>query len=220
MKGEYNSHSITEKRSRASIEEQWNRERQRPFPLPFLQYYWDSLLVDRCNAPTPEPSFVVELKGIDPSLSVHWIGRYQRWGLFKEVPAVLWFEYQGKIVIVQDKFPLMFDVLQHEKTNAFMPLDKRGLPVINWNNKSVFDDFIKRRDKTEKLMRYYYTEGYKNAFHGAEKELRQRLKETVQIPVNYVHEKDKDAEAIYQSDGFGNGKIIHPKTDDNIVFVK
>ena len=183
-KGEYNSHSITETRSRKSIEEQWNRERQRPFPLPFLRYYWDSLLVDRCNAPTPEPSFVDELKRIHESLSVHWIGRYQRWGLFRDVPAVLWFEYQGKIIVVQDKFPLMFDVLQHPKTNAFMPLDRRGLPVINWNNKSVYDDFIKRRNKAEKLMRYYYKEGYKEPFYGAEQELKSRIKETIQIPVD------------------------------------
>uniref|UniRef100_A0A6H1ZH84 Uncharacterized protein n=1 Tax=viral metagenome TaxID=1070528 RepID=A0A6H1ZH84_9ZZZZ len=119
------------------VENEWHRQLQIPLPMHLLYDRWHYIL--RVDQPYHEPDagFVRKLKDISNDLSVHWIGRDQRWGLFISHRVVYDVYHDGVFYRVCDYFPMCTQILKGPK-GEYMPLDERSLPEINFNKLDIF----------------------------------------------------------------------------------
>jgi len=117
-------------------------------PLALLKQRWDILRVDQPSH-EPDRDFTWKLKYISPSLSVHWVGRYHRWGIFRDQRVMLWFKYKNAVFKYCDYFPMLIDVVQG-KNKEYRPLDERALPLIDFRKKDILKFLVEMRDAQEK----------------------------------------------------------------------
>ena len=132
----------------SKVESIWRRLQHKPYSLPMLHSRYLTLRVDQPYH-EPEPGFVERLREISERFSVHWLGLNHRWGIFIDVPAIWTFKWHGDTVIVRDKYPMLFKVVQSKQGN-FMPLDGRWLRFMNYNTMDVFKFLKTMRDAEER----------------------------------------------------------------------
>lgn len=139
----------------SEVDSEWHRQLQLRLPMQLLYDRW---LIQRVDQPyhEPDPGFVRKLKAISPDLSIHWVGKYQRWGLFIKHRVYYSVPYNGGIFRVQDTFPMMTELIQGPQ-GEYIPADERSLPELNFNNLDIhyyitmmnnrYAEFVVRHEK-------------------------------------------------------------------------
>jgi hypothetical protein len=123
---------------RSGICSEWRRQRDVALPLRLLYDNWHYIL--RVDQPhhIPDKGYVNKLKLISPDLSVHWIGRNQRWGLFINHRVYYTMFYRNIILTVQDIFPMNTEIIKGPR-GEYQPLDERSLPEMDYSKINIFD---------------------------------------------------------------------------------
>jgi hypothetical protein len=160
-------------------EKAWGwKERYEALPLPMLYLRYEWLRVDSPYR-EPNPGFVKNLELLYPELSVHWIARYGRWGLFKKQRAFYQFQWNGSTITYHDYFPMLVSVIA-VNNGEYIDLNSGLLRYIkNYNRMNVYQEIVRRNkaedeffEKNERLKEEKFNDYHNAAKNEVEKNLR------------------------------------------------
>lgn len=136
--------SVAPAKPRSTFEDKWARERSNPFPARLSHLMWNTFEIDGACAPKPDKGFVKSLQKINPGLSVHWIGKWNKWGIFLDKRSLGLIVFDDKKIIEFGYFPILIEVIQ-TKDSKYAPLSYSNLPFLDMNKYDMHKFFMRLR---------------------------------------------------------------------------